>query len=162
MGEKLIAYSALCAEEVSCWKMENLLEIYANVWLAETVVTASSYESRPRNGQVSNWCNVIHLWLAGWCAGVLSRRLSSRLLQQWPRAHWSEQLRKTQPFETVAAKMCRISSDVSIISVHWRKYIYGGHIEKPTEWLTAVGHCDFWAQTCHEVLSTRLRRGWDI
>jgi len=27
-------------------------------------------------------------------------------------------------------------SDVGIISVHWRKDIYGGRIKKPTEWLT--------------------------
>ena len=29
-----------------------------------------------------------------------------------------------------------LPSDVSIISVHWRKDIYSGRTEKPTEWLT--------------------------
>ena len=28
------------------------------------------------------------------------------------------------------------SSDINIISVHWRKDIYSDHTEKPTEWLT--------------------------
>jgi len=43
---------------------------------------------------------------------------------QWPGAVWRELPCKTQPFTTSAEKYLR--SNVSIISVHWRKDIYSG------------------------------------
>jgi len=47
---------------------------------------------------------------------------------------WTELPCKTQPLKTSAEKY--LASDVSIISVHWRKDIYSGRTEKPTEWMT--------------------------
>jgi len=50
---------------------------------------------------------------------------------QWPTTERSEPARKTQPFKKVAEKYS--SSDVTIISVNWRKDIYSSHTGKPTE-----------------------------
>jgi len=88
-GIKLTAWSALCVGALSCWKMKNSLEIWRMA--AETVVTASSYDNRPRitfilwstctsalsttrdspTDAVSHWLNVDR---------VLSPRLSSWLI----------------------------------------------------------------------------------
>jgi len=50
------------------------------------------------------------------------------------RTVWRELPRKTQPFKTSAEKY--LPSDVSIISVQWRKNINSGLTKKPTGWLT--------------------------
>jgi len=73
----------LCTQALCCWKM-NMLEI-SHMAGRNCCNSNTPYWPWHRDRQVSNWCNVNHLWLADRCnqwlnvtcvAGALSRRLS--------------------------------------------------------------------------------------
>jgi len=69
-GKKADCLSAVCAGD--CFVERRRTCLRSDVQQAETVVTASRYDNRPRlswrrDRQVSNWCIVNHLWLADWC-----------------------------------------------------------------------------------------------
>jgi len=143
----------LCAQTLSCWKM-NMLEI-SHMADKNCCNSNTPYWSWHRDRQVSNWCNVNHLWLADRChqwlnvtcvAGALSRRLSCWLTH----VHiYSRSFCGFLGVATVNVFLCSSvnKNDANIVwQIFWATILNGWVLHGGSPH-SAVGHDDFWAQT---------------